>query len=244
MRLNKYLIERFEVSDQQLEKSYEDLNGKVGAVIKQQCKPFLSQVKSQNLPGLFRGIRHASELIGQHKVRTDRRPLDSSVDDSEAIDDAFERKFGWRPRSQALMCSGRPGQAGGYGDLFLVLPIGKFKFIWSRTIADLFPHIDVARNRANLQTYKVYGDPDSELNVFRRKLTDDIVADYQETDLKQATVYGAGEIMVGTKMFWAIDYRSAMWYVAEKEEREFFELIDRHKNNRDMYKAFYRLFLT
>jgi hypothetical protein len=247
MRLKQYLNEGFTPTDKQLKESIGHLDGKIGTKIKSQCKPFLSQIKSLNLPGIFRGHRHLNHLISVKKVRKDRRSLDTDQMDSDAIDDWFENKFGWRPRAQALMTSGRPGQAGGYGDLFLVIPVGNFKILWSRTVDDLYVKQDTMKHSYNLLTWNQMGDEDSPANIARRKGLDQLLGyDYEETDkLSKQMIFGvsAGELMVKCDKYWAIDYRTAMTYVAEREELDAFELIDRHKNNRDTYKLFYKYWL-
>jgi len=248
MRLNKYLIEGFVPTDKELHLSVEHLDGLIGKKIKSQCKPFLSQIKSLNLPGLFRGDKHLNFLVSVKKVRKDRRSLDTDQMDSDAIDDWYENKFGWRPRSQALMTSGRPGQAGGYGDLFLVIPVGNFKILWSRTVDDLFVKQDMMKHSYNLLTWNQMGDEDSPANIERRKGLDQLLGyDYVETDkLTKQMIYVAsgGELMVKCDKYWAINYRSAMAYVSEKDDdQDYFSLIDRYKNDRDIYKLFYKYWL-
>ncbi len=251
MRLTKYLIERFVPRTEELLESVEHLDTSLGQRIKSQCKPFLSQIKSLNMPGLFRGLKHHEILISVKKVRKNRRALDTDQVDSDAIDDWFEDKFGWRPRSQALMTSGRPGQASGYGNLSLIIPVGKFKILWSRTIDDLYVRQDTLKHSYDLLTWNQMGDKDSPANIARRKGLDQLLGhDYEETDkLTKQMIFGVstGEIMVKCDKYWTIDYRTAMTYVASKEQPEddkyAFELIDRHKNDRDVYALFYKLWL-
>lgn len=83
----------------------------------------------------------------QKKVRKDRKPKDTPDKIHKELDNRFQKKFGVKPRSGGLFCSGRVALAAAYGSPFAIFPKGKYKVIWSQHIPDLW-----------LQLIKVYSD--------------------------------------------------------------------------------------
>lgn len=73
------------------------------------------------------------------KVRTDRIPRDTHPQVSKILDDIFEKQFGWRPRSQSVFVFGslKRHEAGHYGDLHRIFPMGDLKYVWSPKVTDL-----------------------------------------------------------------------------------------------------------
>lgn len=97
--------------------------------------------------GLFcwRGLRIASrEPSGWHGVLEThalRRPRSMELSLSEACDEWFERRFGWRARSNhCLFVSGSREQAEQFGTPVVVIPIAPARYLWSPRITDLTQH--------------------------------------------------------------------------------------------------------
>jgi len=89
---------------------------------------------------LFRGIKiRDSDTLFKFPHPTARTPKDSSQSlvcmFNSMIDAAHNIKD---IRSHTLFCTGREAQAEQYGDLYEIVPIGEYKFIWSKYIADSY----------------------------------------------------------------------------------------------------------
>ena len=146
-------------------------------LIKKDCKPWN---KKSNGYLAFRGMNGQPNFL-KRKVRTDRRPKDSSLEIHNAFDNAAKKKFGWKPRSEGIFCIGIHEVAKYYGLPYSVWPIGAFKFIWCNEIDDFF------------NTYED-ADPTDMVNV---------VEMYSNKNLEKAIRSGV-EIMVKCKEYYAV----------------------------------------
>lgn len=107
--------------------------------LEKDCKPFL---KEKTL--LYRGFgrRFDFEFIIPRK---DRRPLDSPQWFHDGFDNASKKVFGWKSRSEGVFASSTYSTASAYagsGTVAMVFPKGKFKYIWSSKINDLFDELN------------------------------------------------------------------------------------------------------
>ena len=98
-----------------------------------ECKPFLSASKGYSL---WRGMQ--GQDMGKFKVRKNRKPKDTPVKVHEEFDKIFKEQFGWKARSEGLLTTGDRQVAGSYGTIYQVFPIGKFRFVWSKNVHDLY----------------------------------------------------------------------------------------------------------
>jgi hypothetical protein len=161
------------------------------------CLPYLQAVKSCLWPLLYRGVSERKEyFIFDKKVRTNRRPRDMGYEMQKNFDDAFKKLFGWKPRSEGLFVIGDVDVAGGYANttLYLVFPVGKFRFLWSPEVDDMYdlpgrymPDGEVFTSRTPAEKY-----PD-----FVKEL------DYTDKDLCKAISSGS-EIMIKCKKYHGI----------------------------------------
>ncbi len=116
----------------------------ISVLLFKNCKQYLKDLKGTS-DVLYRGGRGGE--ITLITPRTDRHPKDMSPELQELLDDEFDKKFGWRPRSEGVFCSGDYDQAEGYGNaVFTVWPIGKYDFIYSDSINDLYLHTENLNN--------------------------------------------------------------------------------------------------
>ena len=99
-----------------------------------ECKPFLNASKGYSL---YRGM-YKKPALGKLKVRKDRKPLDTPLDVHKEFDKIFTKIFGWPARSSGLLTTGDKTVAGSYGNAYQVFPIGKFRFLWSSNVHDLY----------------------------------------------------------------------------------------------------------
>lgn len=71
-------------------------------------------------------------------TRKDRRPRDLALDLHEAADDWFLKRFGVRFRSQSIFVTSVRVVASGYGPQTVrILPLGNYRYCWSRSTSDL-----------------------------------------------------------------------------------------------------------
>jgi hypothetical protein len=127
MRLNNYIVEEFQM-DQTIES------------IKRDCKPWLYATKRCRQPFFFRGIQTPLGMgsFGRKKVRTDRKAMNMDFRTQQELDDLYEKKFGWRPRSEGIFCTSDYEEARSYGVPYFIFPIGYFKYIWNPNYEDLY----------------------------------------------------------------------------------------------------------
>ena len=103
--------------------------------VRKDCKPYLREMRgAKNF--LYRGTGKPIKVISKFKPRTDRKPLDTSTIVHEVLDNAFKKKFGWFARSEGVFTTSN--QMPGYGKSTIFFPIGRYKYVWSPDIRDLF----------------------------------------------------------------------------------------------------------
>jgi hypothetical protein len=87
---------------------------------------------------LWRGINKNVSVYTTLKPRQDREPRDTLYSIHRAFDNSFQKKFGWKARSEGVFVVGNKILARTYGKPWIFIPLGKFKYIWSPTISDLY----------------------------------------------------------------------------------------------------------
>jgi len=146
MRLIKYINEEKQLKFnffRQFEK--ED---KITRTIKQfekDVKPWFSYCKKQRVKNkfLWRGGDVVVKDFIKLKTRTDREPTDMCIEMHNFFDEKFYNKFKIHARSQTVFCFPSLKAAKHYGSKQnIIIPIGKFDYIWSPKIDDLFSHIE------------------------------------------------------------------------------------------------------
>lgn len=125
-------------------------------IIKRDCSPFLSEMGSETKP-LLRGLKNAQnkEIIlngsdynydelsfSKSSVRKDRTASDSSWFLTSTLDKYFKNKIGAPLRSAGLFCTFDKSTASGYGDVYVIFPIGNIKYAWSRIVRDAYDGLD------------------------------------------------------------------------------------------------------
>jgi hypothetical protein len=123
-----------------------DLMRDIVFLIKRDCDHFLKEMKgSRRL--LYRGI---SELPTQSKeiidnvykvlTRKNRKPADMPNEIHIVINKKFKEKFGWQPRTEGVFTSFDSDIAYKYGNSYYFFPIGKYKYIYSDVVHDLYEY--------------------------------------------------------------------------------------------------------
>ena len=135
MRLIKYINEtKINVSEPE----------EVIDILRKDCMPFITELKRTGFKDNFfyRGHGYAEGMITKKRIRDNRRPKDMGPETSDFLDWAFKKKFGWAARSNGIFATSKPKDAMQYGEPFIFFPIGKYKYIWSPGVPDLYSEID------------------------------------------------------------------------------------------------------
>lgn len=103
------------------------------------CKPILKYYESINNwdAWMYSGRAHR-EPYYEGLVRTDRLPKDMKMAIHQTLDDAYEEVFGWRARSESVFVSGDLHQASHYGNVYIILPMGNYRFAYNVSVRDQF----------------------------------------------------------------------------------------------------------
>ena len=198
MRLRQYITEGYKVGHKTYQTETEGWMDwtanewpKVKKQLRKDCGPWLNAIKGCYYKAAFRGVSNVDitkDLAIIKAVRQNRKPLDTRRGAHDALDRGFEKAFGWKPRSQAMFIINDYSVAQAYGTPYLVFPVGKFRFLWSDDISDLY---------GGIQRHPDVVDIDPLISAAALKKL------YSEDDLCGALKSG-GEIMVGCKYYRAI----------------------------------------
>jgi hypothetical protein len=207
--------------------AYDDEAEKIAKVLLKDCLP---AIKEMRLAGrvLWRGIYGTSNRMRKHTTRKDRRPKDANPLLHKLMDKILGNKFGWFPRSNSAICSNSYGIASDYGFPRAIFPIGRYKCIWARGVADtldVHPHWIVDTDRFPQQAItaymfsderKTYGDLGStttpiedqieKLEKIVEKVMTEKLKVFKQTGLKEPLSHGQPiEIMVGCKEYYSVE---------------------------------------
>lgn len=183
MKLKQYLNE----GKTSIDVPPDEQNEFLETLLTKNCKQYLNAIKgTQKL--LYRGTEQVFK-IAEITPRKNRNPKDMPLEYHKLLDKLFNTKFGWKPRSTGIFCSGRH-QAAVYGSVYSIWPIGKFKFIWSPKIHDLY--------------LKIYRDSSTFKNAIAQPAIQDLVDTYQSNNLKSA-IYNENEVMLICNSYYLIN---------------------------------------
>lgn len=177
-----------------------------------ECKPFQKEIGFNGIfdfKPLKRGMKNKSNiLIGN--VRPDRKPTDTPLPIHQFMDNWFYKKFGVKFRSNAMFAT-KSQSAQTYGDVYIVFPIGEFKYCYSTVVSDLYVDITskieskLSSHYAPLSKEKFNDFLSDEDNVkFSLDIVEKLLSDsnFVNDNLKNVTNYP--EIMINCKSYLAI----------------------------------------
>lgn len=110
-------------------------------IIKKKCKPYIQEMRRIRAKHFFyRGSVHTfSDFIKEIKPRKNRQPKDMIIELQELLDEKFNKKFGWRPRSEGVFATYSDRTATEYGsETYIFFPVGKYKYLYSPEVDDLY----------------------------------------------------------------------------------------------------------
>jgi hypothetical protein len=122
---------------------YEEVKD-IAEILMDNCAPFLKELKkTQYKYMLYRGYKKdVSKSVEFVKPRKNRRPKDTPLALHNLLDDLFKKKFGWKVRSEGVFVAPRNFPLSDYGRVYLFFPVGKFKYVWSPKVSDLYEELD------------------------------------------------------------------------------------------------------
>ena len=119
------------------------------------CKPFLKEWKGINNL-LYRGSKKSVATISKIVVRTVRKPRDIPQEIHDKLNTSFVTKFGWKVRN-GIFATGNPSVAKKYGEPYIFFPIGKYDYVWSHDIYDLYTELqDIEYDKAEFEDTNLY----------------------------------------------------------------------------------------
>ena len=113
-------------------------------VLMRDCAPFVSDLAIDNFANfLYRGSQKSFSGIisNKNKPRKDRKPRDTPMELHLRFDKLFQRKFGWKVRSSGVFATPDIYSVEEYGIFYLFFPIGKYRYVWSPEISDLYGYL-------------------------------------------------------------------------------------------------------
>ena len=185
------------------------------------CQFYLQQIKGvksefpldAKMSIAYRGMNskehHETAIVLKDVRLGDRNPADSDKETHDYINREFTKLYG-QPFRNALFITGNRSETQRYGYTFQVFPVGQFKFIWSRSVKDLWVEGRDMRRTLRLPT----GDTvDSETRLKNEKYKsavfkefhERVISQYESTDMKAAIGSGK-EIMVRCKQYYAVNF--------------------------------------
>ncbi len=177
------------------------------------CQPFLKDIaKSPGFRGMYsgRGNNNTKDFY-TGTVRTDRMARDSDPVVHKMLDKEYKKVFGWNARSNVIFTSGDLHQAQDYGTVYLIFPIGRYKFIWNKFNEDLVDEIpEDSTDRATEKALNNLPEDasDDEIHTQALKYLQDAVEFYvgrsTDKDILQA-LERKHEIMVNCKEYYAVN---------------------------------------
>ena len=107
-------------------------------MISERCIPFVNDLMKGPRNTLIWSGRNKSDRWFEGQVRKNRNPLNTKSEIHKIVDSMMLKKFGFRARSNVIFCIGSERKTFDYGNSYSIWPIGKYKFVYSNEVDDLF----------------------------------------------------------------------------------------------------------
>lgn len=147
---------------------------------------------------LYRGIKYEkNETFIIKKRRKDRNPLTTDKKSHDILDMLFQKKFGWKARSEGIFVTNDFAGAQGYGKAYIFIPIKPYSFIWNNNIEDLwfnifsddYDNISILTKEEHYKLNKLNASFNEKVEILEK-----VVKSYTNKDIKNAMRSG-NEIM-------------------------------------------------
>lgn len=118
-------------------------SSRIPDIIMKDCKLFIDELKKTRKDDfIYRGTKKGVFNLKKIKPRKNRKPMDMPEVLHNLFDNLFYKEFKWKSRSEGVFVASDPSILGPYGTPYLFFPIGKYKYVWSPSIEDLFCEIE------------------------------------------------------------------------------------------------------
>jgi hypothetical protein len=159
------------------------------------CSHFFREAGNKNpndFTAMFRGFKHFNKPLDTKIRRKDRKPSDTPLKIHNAVDEMFRHRFGWPARSSGVFVTGNTNLAEYYGSVGIVIPIGKFQYVWSGSVEDLYMDLVDGRD--------VFSSNDS---AILDKIDNLVYESYTDKNL-QAAILSGHEIMLDCDSYYVL----------------------------------------
>jgi hypothetical protein len=151
---------------------------------------------------LFRFTNKGSNFF-KGSTHKKREIADSPQYMSDAADDFFKKKFKWKARTEnVLFCWGKRAEKNIKTNNHFIFPIGKFKYIWSPKVNDMFTIFSLF-DRTDDDDYRYENEDPSIVDFKIEYVPKDILNSYTNKNFKKA-LSSDNEIMIGCEKYYAI----------------------------------------
>lgn len=109
------------------------------------CHKFLDEIRTNCL--LYRGYntkdtdQRITDGVYIKTTRTDRKPVSTTPQLHDEMNQKFFDIYGERLRSEAVFTSTDKSSSWMYGDEYLFFPIGEYKYYWNPEVTDLYVQV-------------------------------------------------------------------------------------------------------
>ena len=111
-------------------------------IIYKECSQFISEWKAIGLQnGLYRGVSDKSIKISKVDANKYRLPRDTSLANSDFIDNIYKKHLGIKLRQNGIFCSHNIDVALLYGNAYYAIPTNNYKLFVNPYIQDLYTDI-------------------------------------------------------------------------------------------------------
>ena len=149
MRLQKYINENLKADEIESIKKF----------VKKNCQYHINLVKKNKVqdPFFYRGMNKSKKVI-LGNTRKDRKPKDTNPVIHNLTDKIFKKLFGWKARSQGLFVYPISEPAEFYANVYMILPIGKYDYLWAPEVHDLYKDLYQIDSFFNIFSYPDEGE--------------------------------------------------------------------------------------
>ena len=175
--------------------------------IKKDCTIFLEDTKDCK-SWLVRWT--SKPIMGLQKFvpRADRKPTDTPQWLHDYMDKLFYKKFGWKARSEGVFAITVKGTVQNFELHNPIFPIGKYKYIWSPDVTDLYMTLENKAVDFGID-WRIIKKFPVENKRFKQEL-DKLVLSYKDNDIEEYFDYsGRGslgrEIMIQCQSYYLLE---------------------------------------
>jgi hypothetical protein len=140
MKFKQYLIEKEEITQEQIDK------------IRRDCRIFINWCHAENITSpIYRGKSYLPNAINIVKRRKDREPMNTRIPLQKLLDELLSKQFHWKPRAEGVFTTSNLNTASSYGVPNLFFPIRNYRYVWNTKERDLFVSQDMCDAQDNLK---------------------------------------------------------------------------------------------